>query len=77
MTPERAEAARLSEPYLEVTVAFVVQDYRRGEFSSREALQKLEAPKLAILDVPYFISFVRQRLPKAQSSSFRERRIKP
>lgn len=77
VTPERAEAARLSAPYLEVTVAFVVQDYRRGEFSSREALQKLEAPKLAILDVPYFISFVRQRLPKAQSSSFRERRIKP
>ena len=66
VTPERAEAVRLSAPYLEVTLAFVVQDYRRGEFSSREALQKLEAPKLAILDIPYFISFVRERLPKAQ-----------
>ena len=66
VTPERAEAVRLSAPYLEVTLAFVVQDYRRGEFSSREALQKLKAPKLAILDVPYFISFVRERLPKAQ-----------
>ena len=49
-----------------MTLAFVVQDYRRAEFSSREALQKLKAPKLAILDVPYFISFVRERLPKAQ-----------
>jgi Na+/H+-dicarboxylate symporter len=66
VTPERAEAGRLSAPYLEVTLALVVQDYRRTEFSSREALQKLKAPKLAILDVPYFISFVRERLPKAQ-----------
>jgi Na+/H+-dicarboxylate symporter/ABC-type amino acid transport substrate-binding protein len=66
VTPERAEASRLSVPYLEVTLALVVQDYRRTEFSSREALQKLKAPKLAIFDVPYFISFVRERLPKAQ-----------
>jgi ABC-type amino acid transport substrate-binding protein len=66
VTPERAEAARLSVPYMEATLAFVVQDYRRGEFSSREALQKLRAPKLAILDVPYFISFVRERLPNVQ-----------
>ncbi|HUK41309.1 MAG TPA: cation:dicarboxylase symporter family transporter, partial [Candidatus Acidoferrales bacterium] len=66
MTPERAEVARLSTPYQEITVAFVVQDYRRAEFASREALQNLKAPKLAILDVPYFISFVRERLPKAQ-----------
>jgi Na+/H+-dicarboxylate symporter/ABC-type amino acid transport substrate-binding protein len=66
VTPERAEAVRLSAPYLEVTLALVVQDYRRTEFSSAEALQKLKAPKLAILDVPYFISFVRERLPKAQ-----------
>ncbi len=51
---------------MEVTLALVVQDYRRSEFSSREARQKLQAPKLAILDVPYFISFVREHLPKAQ-----------
>ena len=66
VTPERAEVVRLSAPYLEMTLAFVVQDYRRGEFGSREALQKLKAPKLAVLDVPYFISFVRELLPKAQ-----------
>jgi ABC-type amino acid transport substrate-binding protein len=66
VTPERAEAASLSTPYMEATLALVVQDYRRSEFSSREARQKLQAPKLAILDVPYFISFVREHLPKAQ-----------
>ena len=66
VTPERAEAASLSTPYMEATLAFVVQDYRRSEFSSRESLRKLKALKLAILDVPYFISFVRERLPKAE-----------
>jgi len=66
VTPERAEAASLSTPYMELTVAFVVQDHRRAEFSSREALKELKAPKLAVLDVPYFISFVRERLPKAE-----------
>lgn len=66
VTPERAEAASLSTPYMELTLAFVVQDYRRSEFSSREALKELKAPKLAVLDVPYFISFVRERLPKAE-----------
>ena len=66
VTPERAEAARLSAPYMETTLALVVQDYRRGEFSSRETLRQLTAPKLAVLDVPYFISFVREHLPKAE-----------
>jgi hypothetical protein len=47
-------------------MALVVQDYRRSEFSSREARQNLQAPKLAILNVPYFISFVREHLPKAE-----------
>lgn len=66
VTPERAEAASLSTPYMELTLAFVVEDYRRSEFSSREALKELKAPKLAVLDVPYFISFVRERLPNAE-----------
>jgi Na+/H+-dicarboxylate symporter/ABC-type amino acid transport substrate-binding protein len=65
VTPERAEAASLSTPYMEATVALVVQDHRRSEFSSREALQKLKAPKLAVLG-PNFISFVREYLPKAE-----------
>jgi Na+/H+-dicarboxylate symporter/ABC-type amino acid transport substrate-binding protein len=66
VTPERAEAASLSLPYMEATLALVVQDYRRSEFTTREALRQLKAPKLAVLDVPYFISFVRERLPNAQ-----------
>ncbi len=44
----------------------MVRDYRQCEFSSREALKELKAPKLAIMDVPYSISFVRDHLRKAE-----------
>jgi len=66
MTPERSESVRFSPPYLDINLAFVVEDHRRGEFASQEALRKLKAPKLAILDVPYLIEFVRERLPEAE-----------
>ena len=66
MTPARSEVVRFSSPYLDINVAFVVEDYRRREFGSYEALQKLKAPKLAILNVPYFIDFARERLPHAE-----------
>ena len=66
VTPERAQAASLSIPYMEATLALVVRDDRRNEFSSRAALQKLKAPKLAVFDVPYLKSFLRERLPKAE-----------
>ena len=49
-----------------MNLAFVVLDYRRAEFGSNEALRKLKAPKLAILDVPYFIEFIRERMPAAE-----------
>ncbi len=65
-TPDRTEIVRFSAPYLNLNLAFVVLDYRRAEFASREALTKLKAPKLAILNVPYFIQFVRERLPQAE-----------
>ena len=66
LTPDRTETVRFSAPYLDVNLAFVVLDYRRAEFGSNEAVRKLKAPRLAILDVPYFIEFIRERIPAAQ-----------
>ena len=34
VTPERAAAFVMSEPYLDETLAIVTQDYRRGSFQS-------------------------------------------
>jgi len=66
VTPARTETVRFSTPYMDTNMAFVVLDHRRGEFASQETLRKLKAPKLAILDVPYFISFVKELLPQAE-----------
>ena len=38
LTTERMQAVWFSTPYMDGTLAFVVPDYRREEFSSREAI---------------------------------------
>jgi ABC-type amino acid transport substrate-binding protein len=54
-----------STPYLEQTMAFIVKDYRREAFSSREAVKRLKAPRIGILDIPYYIDAVHHYLPHA------------
>ena len=58
ITPERALAVAFSAPYMDVTLAFVVKDHRLEEFSSREALRRLKAPRLGVLNLPYYIDKV-------------------
>ena len=48
------------------TVAFIVKDYRRDEFNSREAIQSLVAPKIGVPNVPYYITKIRDYLPQAE-----------
>ena len=67
ITPERAEKMTFSEPYMDETMALVVKDYRRDEFNSWEAIEKLDAPRIGIGgNVPYYISKLRDYLPKAE-----------
>lgn len=66
-TPKRAEVITFSEPYMDETMAFVVKDYRRDEFNSWEAIEKIDAPKIGIGgNIPYYISKLRDYLPKAE-----------
>jgi ABC-type amino acid transport substrate-binding protein len=65
ITPERAQTMAFSASYMDQTLAFVVQDHRRGEFSSRDAIRHLKAPRLGILNVPYYIDKVRRYVPQA------------
>jgi ABC-type amino acid transport substrate-binding protein len=52
-TPDRALEMEFSDPYLDQTLAFVVLDHRRGEFSSRSAVQSLRGLVVAVPDLPY------------------------
>ena len=65
ITPERALSVAFSAPYMDATLAFVVNDHRLEEFSSREALRHLQAPRIGVLNVPYYITKVQQFLPQA------------
>jgi Na+/H+-dicarboxylate symporter/ABC-type amino acid transport substrate-binding protein len=65
VTPERAQTMAFSTSYVDQTLAFIVKDHRRHEFNSRAAIQRLDAPRIGILNVPYYIDKVRQYLPQA------------
>src|SRR5262249_8633593 len=65
ITPERALRAAFSAPYMDATLAFVVKDHRLEEFSSRETLRHLQAPRIGVLNVPYYSNNMQQFLPQA------------
>jgi Na+/H+-dicarboxylate symporter/ABC-type amino acid transport substrate-binding protein len=65
VTPERAQTMALSTSYMDQTLAFIVKDHRRQEFSSWDAVRRLKAPLIGIPNVRYYIDKVRQYLPQA------------
>ena len=65
ITPERALEVAFSTPYMDATLAFVVKDHRLEEFSSRETLRHLQAPRIGVLNVPYYVNKVQHFLPQA------------
>lgn len=66
VTLERTEEMGLSLPYMDQTLAFVVKDRRREDFSSREKVRSLKKLKIAAPNVPYYVGKVREYLPQAE-----------
>jgi len=65
-TLERAYTLAFSASYLDQTVALIVKTYRREEFSSREAIRRLKAPRIGVPNIPYYIDKVQRYLPQAE-----------
>jgi Na+/H+-dicarboxylate symporter/ABC-type amino acid transport substrate-binding protein len=63
VTPERAGEMLFSEPYLDETLAFVVKDHLRDQFSTWADIRNLRAFTVAIPNLPYYIDQVRTRAP--------------
>ena len=63
VTPERAGEILFSEPYLDETLAFVVKDQLREEFSSWPTIRDLGAFPVTIPDSLYYIDRVKSRAP--------------
>ncbi len=66
LTTDRLVEMSFSASYLDQTLAFLVRDHRRGDFSSREAVKRLEAPRIGVIDIPYYVDKLRSYLPRAE-----------
>lgn len=65
VTTDGLEKMTYSASIMEGTLAFIVEDHRRDEFNTSEAVQNLEAPRIGIPDAPYYVSKLRHYLPQA------------
>jgi Na+/H+-dicarboxylate symporter/ABC-type amino acid transport substrate-binding protein len=65
LTPERAAKLIFSESYLDETMAFIVPDHRRSEFSTWEQVR--QAPlRLGVPNVPHYIEALHRDAPQAE-----------
>jgi ABC-type amino acid transport substrate-binding protein len=66
VTTERARAMLFSDSYLDETVAFVVLDSQREQYSSWDAVRALGPLTIAVPDLPYYVAKLREMLPQAR-----------
>ena len=66
MVTRRVGQLDFSPPYLDETLAFVVPDHRRAEFSSSEWVRAQKGLRVAAPDLPYFLTVLRREFPGLQ-----------
>jgi ABC-type amino acid transport substrate-binding protein len=65
ITTPRAARATFSAPYLDETLAFLVPDHRRAEFSEAQSVRSMEGLRLGVPDLPYLKQLVLREFPNA------------
>jgi ABC-type amino acid transport substrate-binding protein len=63
MTAQRASEIVFSPPYLDETLAFVVPDNRRAEFSSAETVRATPGLRVAVPSLPGVLEMVKREFP--------------
>lgn len=66
VTPQLARQMTFTQPYLNETLAFLVRDHRRDDFNKREAVRRLQSPRIGVPNAPYFIDKLKDYLPQAE-----------
>ena len=75
VTTERVKEIAYSNSYMDTTLAFIVRDHWRDEFSSWETIRELDSPRIGVPKLNLFISVIGDHLPNAKivpSNSVRE-----
>lgn len=65
VTPRRAARVVFSSPYLDETLAFLVHDHRRAEFSDAVTVRARPGLRLGVPDLPYLEQLVAREFPGA------------
>jgi len=66
MTPQRLTRMLFSQPYMDETLAFVVKDHMKDQFSTWENIRSLGAVRIGVRNVAYYLDELRNRLPLAK-----------
>ena len=66
LTLQRAQQMGFSAPYMDDTLALLVPDHRRNEFTSSDAVRTMTDLTVAVPDLPGFIERVGSHFPKAK-----------
>lgn len=66
ITAERVRTTAFSRSYMDTTLAFIVRDHWRDEFSQWETIQQLKAPRIGVPKAHYFTSVISEHLPNAK-----------
>jgi Na+/H+-dicarboxylate symporter/ABC-type amino acid transport substrate-binding protein len=63
LTTERAERMDFSPSYTDETLAFIVPDYRRADFSSADWIRETKGLRVAVPNLPYALHLVHREFP--------------
>jgi Na+/H+-dicarboxylate symporter/ABC-type amino acid transport substrate-binding protein len=63
VTTDRARVMAFSPPYMDETLAFIVPDSRRVEFSSAERIRRSVGLRIAVPDLPYYSQLLQREFP--------------
>jgi ABC-type amino acid transport substrate-binding protein len=65
-TTERADRVTFSDPYLDETLAFLLPDHQRAEFSDAARVRARKGLRLGVPDLPYAEGLVAREFPRAR-----------
>ena len=63
LTTRRGARMAFSSSYIDETLAFIVPDHRRADYSSAEWIRRTPGLEVAVPDLPYLLDLVRREFP--------------
>jgi Na+/H+-dicarboxylate symporter/ABC-type amino acid transport substrate-binding protein len=72
LTMTHAGHVEYSQPYLDLTIGFIVRDHRRSDFAQRDVVEARRGLRIAVPDDRYYRSRISGFLPRAELAPIRD-----